>query len=58
MIDDVYFGGSGDYELDLVDVERIDVSRGPQGTLSGRNTTGELINVVTKDPGDELSGKI
>ncbi len=57
FIDDVYFGGSGDFELDLFDVERIEVLRGPQGTLFGRNTTGGLINVVTKDPGDEFSGK-
>lgn len=58
FIDDVYFGGSGDFELDLFDVERIEVLRGPQGTLFGRNTTGGLINVVTKDPDGELSGKL
>ncbi len=58
FIDDVYFGGSGDFELDLFDVERIEVLRGPQGTLFGRNTTGGLINVVTKDPTGEFSGRV
>lgn len=50
FIDDVYFGGSGDFEVDLFDVERIEVLKGPQGTLFGRNTTGGTINVVTKTP--------
>ena len=58
FIDDVYFGGSGDFEIELFDVERIEVLRGPQGTLFGRNTTGGLINVVTRDPGQETEGKI
>ncbi|MEX0827897.1 MAG: TonB-dependent receptor plug domain-containing protein, partial [Haliea sp.] len=56
FIDDVYFGGAGDFEIDVFDVERIEVLRGPQGTLFGRNTTGGLINVVTKDPGEEFEG--
>ncbi|MEO1080097.1 MAG: TonB-dependent receptor [Pseudomonadota bacterium] len=58
FIDDVYFGGSGDFEIELFDVERIEVLRGPQGTLFGRNTTGGLINVVTRDPGEEVEGKL
>lgn len=58
FIDDVYFGGPADFSIELFDVERIEVLRGPQGTLFGRNTTGGLINVVTKDPGDELEGRL
>ncbi|MEX0583554.1 MAG: TonB-dependent receptor, partial [Sneathiella sp.] len=58
FIDDVYFGGAGDFEIDVFDVERIEVLRGPQGTLFGRNTTGGLINVVTKDPGEEFEGRV
>lgn len=58
FIDDVYFAGAGDFELDLFDVDRIEVLRGPQGTLFGRNTTGGLINVVTKNPGEEVAGRV
>lgn len=58
FIDDQYFGGPGDFEIDLFDVERIEVLRGPQGTLFGRNTTGGSINVITKKPTEENEGKL
>lgn len=58
FIDDQYFGGPGDFEIDLFDVERIEVLRGPQGTLFGRNTTGGSINVVTRTPDAEFGGKV
>ncbi|MEM9385593.1 MAG: TonB-dependent receptor [Pseudomonadota bacterium] len=58
FIDDVYYGGPADFAIELFDVERIEVLRGPQGTLFGRNTTGGLINVVTQDPGDSLEGRV
>lgn len=58
FIDDQYFGGAGDFEIDLFDIERIEVLRGPQGTLFGRNTTGGSINVVTRRPSSTMEGKI
>ena len=43
--------------LDLYDVDRIEVLRGPQGTLFGANTTGGAVNVINKAPESELGGK-
>ncbi len=54
-LDGVYLARTVGANLDLPDVERIEVLKGPQGTLFGRNTIGGAISVVTRDPGRDFS---
>jgi iron complex outermembrane recepter protein len=56
-LDGVYLARSVGANQDLPDVERIEVLKGPQGTLFGRNTIGGAISIVTHDPGKEFSFK-
>lgn len=49
-IDDVYISSSSASAFSLSNIDRIEVLKGPQGTLFGRNATGGLIHVVTRDP--------
>jgi iron complex outermembrane receptor protein len=55
-VDDVYVARPQGAVLDIYDVERIEILRGPQGTLYGRNTIGGAIKYVTRRLGDEFSG--
>lgn len=55
-LDEVYLGNNVGNNIDLFDVERIEVLRGPQGTLFGRNTIGGAVNITTRKPSDELEG--
>ncbi len=56
-LDGVYLARSVGANQGLLDVERIEILKGPQGTLFGRNTIGGAISVVTKDPSTEPGGK-
>jgi iron complex outermembrane receptor protein len=56
-LDGVYYPRSIGAALDLIDIERIEVLRGPQGTLFGRNTTGGAVQIISEGPHDDFSGK-
>jgi iron complex outermembrane recepter protein len=54
LLDGVYIARQQAQEVSFYDLERVEVLRGPQGTLFGRNTTAGLINVITNRPSDKF----
>ncbi len=55
-VDDVYLSRIRGTQLDLLDLERVEVLRGPQGTLYVKNTIGGALKVVTRKPGQDFRG--
>ncbi len=56
FVDGVYVNRPGEALADLMDVKRVEVVRGPQGTLYGKNTTTGVINLITNEPTFKWSG--
>ncbi|KAA8731265.1 TonB-dependent receptor [Acinetobacter qingfengensis] len=58
VIDGVVLSRPGQATLDLLDIDRIEVLRGPQGTLFGKNSTAGVVSIVTKNPTEHPSGYV
>ncbi len=56
VVDGVVYSRAGEAFSDLIDIDRLEVLRGPQGTLFGKNTSAGVVNIVTKRPGADLGG--
>jgi len=57
-VDDVALPFNGMHDMDVMDIRRIEILKGPQGTLYGKNSEAGVINVVTQQPGNEFQGRV
>ncbi len=58
VVDGVVLGRSGQAFTDLYDLERLEVLRGPQGTLFGKNASAGVVNLTTKRPSEQFEGSV
>lgn len=58
VVDGVVLGRSGQAFADLYDIERIEVLRGPQGTLFGKNASAGVVNIITRSPSEEFAAEV
>jgi iron complex outermembrane receptor protein len=58
FLDGVYIGRTGDFNFDFYDLERIEVIRGPQGVLLGKNVVGGALSIITAAPEQETSARV
>ena len=57
-VDDVYYSRIQGALISLFDVDHVEVLRGPQGTLYGKNSTGGAVKIVTENPSDAPTGSV
>ena len=58
MIDGIHLGSLGGQVLENFDIERVEILRGPQGTLFGKNTVGGVVNVIRSRPTGEMGARV
>jgi iron complex outermembrane receptor protein len=58
VVDGVLMTNPAQFNQELFDIQQIEVLKGPQGTLYGRNATGGAVSIVTQMPGDEFEAKL
>lgn len=58
VVDGVVYARPGQATIDLLDIDRIEVLRGPQGTLFGKNASSGVLNIVSRTPTEQLAGYV